>query len=69
MKSTLNIEFSGNSVESKELVAAAKKIWVDAENKNRKVKDLAQLDLYVKPEEQMVYYVFNGEESGSFPLF
>ncbi len=69
MKSTLNIEFSGNSVESKELIAAAKKIWVDAENKNRKVKDLAQLDLYVKPEEQMVYYVFNGEESGSFPLF
>ncbi|MDO4977429.1 MAG: DUF6465 family protein [Eubacteriales bacterium] len=69
MKSTLNIEFSGKSVESKEIIAAAKKVWVDAGNKDRKVKDLAQLDLYIKPEEGKVYYVFNDEESGSFPLY
>lgn len=69
MKSTLNVEFAGKTVESKEIIAAAKKVWVDEGNKNRKVKDLAQLDLYIKPEENQVYYVFNGEESGSFPLY
>ena len=64
MKSTLNVQFGGNTVESKEIIAAAKKVWVDEGNQNRKVKDLLKLDLYVKPEENAVYYVFNDDESG-----
>ena len=39
MKSTYNVEFAGNQIESKEVIARAKKVWVDAGNKNRKVKD------------------------------
>lgn len=69
MKSTYNVEFAGNQIESKEVIAMAKKVWVDAGNKNRKVKDLKTMDLYLKPEENAVYYVFNEEESGSFPLY
>ena len=69
MKSTYNVEFAGNQIESKEVIARAKKVWVDADNKNRKVKDLKTMDLYLKPEENAVYYVFNEEESGSFPLY
>ena len=69
MKSTFNVQFSGNTVEYKEVVATAKKIWVDEGNQNRLVKDLANLDLYIKPEENKAYYVFNGEESGDFPLY
>ena len=69
MKSTFNVEFGANKIESKEVIAAAKKIWTDVDGQNRKLKDLAQLDLYVKPEENAVYYVFNEEETGSFPLF
>lgn len=69
MKSTYNVEFAGNQIESKEVIARAKKVWVDAVNKNRKVKDLKTMDLYLKPEENAVYYVFNEEESGSFPLY
>lgn len=69
MKSTLNLEYGANTVESKAIIAAAKKVWVDEGNKNRKVKDLLKLDLYVKPEENAVYYVFNDDESGSFPLY
>lgn len=69
MKSTYNVEFAGNQIESKEVIARAKKVWVDACNKNRKVKDLKTMDLYLKPEENAVYYVFNEEESGSFPLY
>lgn len=69
MKSTLNVEYGANKIESKEIIAAAKKIWVDEGNQNRKVKDLLKLDLYVKPEENAVYYVFNDDESGSFTLY
>lgn len=69
MKSTYNVEFAGNQIESKEVIARAKKVWVDAGSKNRKVKDLKTMDLYLKPEENAVYYVFNEEESGSFPLY
>ncbi|MBR0410858.1 MAG: hypothetical protein IJI25_07640 [Eubacterium sp.] len=69
MKSTFNVEFGANKIESKEVIANAKKIWVDEGGQNRKVKDLTKVDLYVKPEENAVYYVFNDEETGSFPLF
>ena len=69
MKSTYNVEFAGNQIESKEVIAKAKKVWVDAVNKDLKVKYLKTMDLYLKPEENAVYYVFNEEESGSFPLY
>lgn len=69
MKSTFHVEFAGNQIESKEVVAKAKKIWVDEGVQDRKIKDLASMDLYVKPEENAVYYVFNEDESGSFPLY
>ena len=45
MKSTYNVEFAGNQIESKEVIAKAKKVWVDAGNKDRKVKDLKTMDL------------------------
>ena len=50
MKSTYNVEFAGNQIESKEVIAKAKKVWVDAGNKDRKVKDLKTMDLYLKPD-------------------
>ncbi|MDO5146940.1 MAG: DUF6465 family protein [Eubacteriales bacterium] len=69
MKETLHVEYGANTVEKKEIIAAAKKVWADVGNKNRKMKDLKKLDLYLKPEENAVYYVFNDDESGSFPLY
>ncbi len=69
MKSTFNVEFAGKQIESKEVIAKAKKVWVDEGNQDRKVKDLKTMDLYIKPEENAVYYVFNEDESGSFPLY
>ena len=29
MKSTFNVEFAGKQIESKEVIAKAKKVWVD----------------------------------------
>ncbi len=66
MKSTYNVEFAGNQIESKEVIARAKKVWVSAGNKNRKVKDLKTMDLYLKPEENAVYYVFNKKSPAAF---
>jgi hypothetical protein len=33
------------------------------------MKDLKDLDIYVKPEDGKVYYTINGEISGSLPVF
>lgn len=65
MKTNLYVEFQGKQVETKEVLAAAKKVWTDAGNK---VKDLETVDLYIKPEENAAYYVFNDTESGKIEL-
>lgn len=65
MKSTFYIEYYGKQIDESLLVKAAKSIWTKGGNK---LADLKSLDLYVKPEENMAYYVFNGDISGSFPV-
>lgn len=65
MKSSMYVEFQGKQLDEKEIIATAKKIWVESGNK---ASDLKALQLYIKPEESMAYYVFNEEVHGSFPL-
>lgn len=65
LKSNIYVEFEGKQTACKDILAAAKKVWVSGGNK---VKDLNTVDLYVKPEENAVYYVFNEEESGKIDL-
>ena len=65
MKSTLYVEYQEKQLEEKALVAKAKKIWTDG---GKKVSELTSLQLYVKPEENMVYCVFNEDTKGEFSL-
>jgi hypothetical protein len=67
MKSNVYVEFQGKQTLTTDVVAAVKKQWSAAGNK---IKDIATLDLYVKPEENAVYYVINGEDgtTGSISL-
>ncbi len=65
MKSTFYIEYYGKQVDEADLVKAAKNIWTNA---GKKASDLKSLNLYVKPEENMAYYVFNEEQTGSFSI-
>ncbi len=65
MKSTFYIEYYGKQIDEASLVKAAKAIWTDG---GRKISDLKTLSLYVKPEENTAYYVFNDDETGSFPV-
>lgn len=61
MKTTLVVEYYGKQVEEKEMIAEVKKVWTKSGNKIRDIKTMA---LYVKPEENSVYYVINDETTG-----
>lgn len=65
MKANLYVEFQGKQMDTKDVLAAAKKVWTANGNK---VKDLKTVDLYIKPEENAAYYVFNETESGKIEL-
>jgi len=65
MKSSLVVEFGGKKTDEKALVSEAKKVWAD---KGKAQKELASLDLYLKPDESKCYYVFNGDDNGSFDI-
>lgn len=65
MKTTLFVEYGQNKIEDKELVAKTKELWTNAGNK---IKDIKTLNLYVKPEEDAVYYVVNDEFTGKISM-
>lgn len=65
LKSELHIQFGGRSYSDEDLMKIAKDVWkYDLE---QKVSDLTSVDLYVKPEENKVYYVMN-HITGSFDI-
>lgn len=64
LTSVLYVQFSGKSYAQDELVKMAKDVW--RYDLKQKVRDLTSIELYVKPEENIVYYVMNKEFSGSF---
>ncbi len=66
IKTKIAVQFGGKGYETDDFVKMAKDVWTF--DLNREVADLKQIDLYVKPEENKVYYVFNGSELGSFDI-
>ncbi len=66
MKAEIAVQFAGKSYTQDELVKIAKDVW--RYDLKQKAADLVSVELYVKPEESMVYYVFNGTECGSFAI-
>lgn len=64
LKSELHVQFAGKSYSQEDLVKIAKDVW--KYDLKQKVGDLTSVELYVKPEESMVYYVMNKEFTGSF---
>ena len=59
------IQYLGKQVEEKTLLAAIKKSWTKSGNK---VGDIKTVEMYIKPEDDMVYYVVNGTEPFSVPF-
>ena len=64
LKSELHIQFEGKSYAQDDLMKMAKDVW--RYDLKQKVSALTSVELYVKPEENMVYYVMNKEFTGSF---
>ena len=65
-KSSIYVQFSGKSYSQEELVKMAQDVW--KYDLKQKVRELATIELYVKPEENKVYYVMNQEFTGDFNI-
>ena len=65
-KCEMHIQYAGKSYSQEDLVKIAKDVW--KYDLKRKVGELSSVELYVKPEENKVYYVMNGEFTGSFDI-
>ena len=63
LKSEISVQFGGKSYSQEELLKIAKDVW--KYDLKQKAADLTSVELYVKPEESMVYYVMNKETTGS----
>lgn len=66
LTSEVHIQFGGKSYSQDDLVKIAKDVW--KYDLKQKVGDLTSVELYVKSEENKVYYVMNKEMSGSFDI-
>ena len=66
VKETLYLQYLGKEINKDDLVKQVKDIWTK-ELKN-KAGDLKSVTLYLKPEENMAYYVINDDVTGSIAL-
>lgn len=64
LKTALHVQFAGKSYAEEDLMKMAKDVW--KYDLKQKAGDLVSVELYVKPEENMVYYVMNKDFTGSF---
>ncbi|MCM1088496.1 MAG: DUF6465 family protein [Muribaculaceae bacterium] len=60
----VHLQFAGKSYTTEDLVKSAKDVW--QYDLNQKPEDFKTVALYVKPEENLVYYVINDDVSGNF---
>ena len=63
---TVYLQYLGKEINKDDLVKQVKDIWTN-ELKN-KAGDLKSVTLYLKPEENMAYYVINDDVTGSIAL-
>lgn len=64
VKQVISLQFGGKSYSMEDLTKIAEDVWkYDLHKSDEAYKSL---ELYVKPEESIAYYVFNGDISGNF---
>ena len=66
VKTEISVQFDGKSYSQEDLIKIAKDVWKF--DLNQKASDLTSIELYVKPEEHVAYYVMNKDFAGSFYL-
>lgn len=65
MKTEIFVEIDGKQVDIQGFIDIIKDIW---KSEGNLVKDLKDLKVYFKPNEQMCYYVINGGVEGKFEV-
>ena len=66
IKATVNYQFANQDYKEEDFVKIAKDVW--KYDLNGKAADLKSIQLFVKPEERKVYYIFNEDVTGSFDI-
>lgn len=66
LKTSVCVQFSGKSYSEEDLVKIARDVW--KYDLKQKLGDLVSVELYVKPEENTVYYVMNKDFTGNFNI-
>lgn len=66
VKGTVHFEFGGKTYTPEDLLKICKDVW--KYDLNGKEEDFKSVELYVKPEENVTYYVINGDCKGSFNI-
>ena len=61
----MTLQFNGRDFDLSDLESNVKKNWKES---GRKLSEIADLDIYVKPEEATAYYVVNKEFEGKVEL-
>ncbi len=65
-KQEVYIQYAGKEILEKDLLDRVKEIWT--KELGNKVKDMTDVKVYVKPEENAAYYVINETTSGTIEL-
>ncbi len=66
IKEEIYLQYLGKEISKDELMKRVKEIWT--KQMKKKVSEMKTVTLYLKPEENKVYYVINGEQSGSLDI-
>lgn len=66
VNATFHLQFAGKSYTTEDLIKIVNDVW--KYDLNQQAGDLKTVELYVKPEENVVYYVINGDVTGNFGI-
>ena len=66
VKEAVTLQFAGKSYSTEDLVKIAKDVW--KYDLKQKVSDFKSVELFVKPEESVCYYIINGDVTGNFGI-
>mgnify|MGYP006078990675 FL=1 len=66
LKTEMYLQFYGKEYSDKEILQKVKEIWTKVLKK--KVGDMKDVKIYLKPEESKAYYVINGDTTGEVNL-
>ena len=63
MKTNLYLQYANKDILTDDLVQKIKDQW---KKQNKRIKDIKELNIYLKPEENKAYYTINQDEEQDF---